>query len=151
MKGRGISATQQPIDVDKGAFELAIQAWGSGGHPHPHFSFATDLFTHNIPVAANQGGKGMAFELVQQTEAFGKLDLEKVVNAAGEGLDEQEQKRNVATAAIAFNELLPMIPLFERYGNNPALEGVRVKSGPPTTTRSWPTLRTPTTSPPCSC
>jgi peptide/nickel transport system substrate-binding protein len=130
VKGRGVSATQQPIDVDKGAFELAIQAWGSGSHPHPHFSFATDLFTHNIPVAANQGGKGMAFELVQQTEAFGKVDLEKVVNAAGEGLDEQEQKKNVATAAIAFNELLPMIPLFERYGNNPALEGVRVRSWP---------------------
>jgi peptide/nickel transport system substrate-binding protein len=129
VRPRGVTANQQPIDVDKGAFELAIQAWGSS-HPHPHFSFVTDLFTHNIPVAANQGGKGMAFDLTQDTEAFGRVDLEKIVNAAGEGLDEAAQKRNVATAALAFNELLPIIPLFERYGNNPALEGIRVDGWP---------------------
>ncbi|MEQ4207467.1 ABC transporter substrate-binding protein [Actinopolymorpha sp. B9G3] len=130
VRPRGVTANQQPIDVDKGAFELAIQAWGSS-HPHPHFSFVTDLFTHNIPIAANQGGKGIAFELTQDTDAFGPVDLEKIVNAAGEGLDEAAQKQNVATAALAFNELLPIIPLFERYGNNPALEGTRVKGWPP--------------------
>ncbi len=130
VRPRGVSANQQPIDVDKGAFELAIQAWGSSSHPHPHFSFVTDLFAHNIPIAANQGGKGMGFELTQNTKAFGRIDLEKIVNAAGEGLDEAAQKRNVATAALAFNELLPIIPLFERYGNNPALEGTRVKKWP---------------------
>ncbi|MEQ7128354.1 ABC transporter substrate-binding protein [Actinopolymorpha sp. B11F2] len=129
VRPRGVTANQQPIDVDKGAFELAIQAWGSS-HPHPHFSFVTDLFTHNIPIAANQGGKGIAFELTQDTDAFGPVDLEKIVNAAGEGLDEAAQKQNVATAALAFNELLPIIPLFERYGNNPALEGTRVKGWP---------------------
>ena len=37
---------------------------------------------------------------------------------------------------MAFNELLPIIPLWERYGNNPALEGTRVKASRPTTTRS---------------
>ena len=130
VRPTGVSANQQPIDVDKGAFELAIQAWGSSSHPHPHFSFVTDLFAHNIPIAANQGGKGIGFELTQDTKAFGRIDLEKVVNAAGEGLDEAAQKKNVATAALAFNELLPIIPLFERYGNNPALEGTRVKAWP---------------------
>ncbi|REF38152.1 ABC transporter substrate-binding protein [Thermasporomyces composti] len=130
VTGRGVTHTQQPIDVDKGAFQLAIQAWGSSSQPHPHFSFVTDLFTHNIPIAANQGGKGMGFELKQQTEAFGEVDLEAVVTAAGEGLDEEIQKKNVTTAAIAFNELLPIVPLFERYGNNPALEGTRVEAWP---------------------
>ena len=130
VKGRGVTFSQQPIDVDKGAFELAIQGWGTSSHPHPHFAFVADMFTHNIPIAKNQGGKGSAFELTQTTKAFGKVDLEKVVTAAGEGLDEAAQKKNVATAAIAFNELLPIIPLFERYGNNAALEGTRVKSWP---------------------
>lgn len=125
---RGLDDKQAPIDIDKGNFELAIQAWGASQHPHPHFSFVQDLFTHNIPVAKNSGGKGMGFELKVKTEAFGDIDLEQVVTQSGLGLDIEQQKANVTKAAIAFNELVPMIPLFERYGNNPALEGDRVKS-----------------------
>ncbi|WP_192748620.1 ABC transporter substrate-binding protein [Actinopolymorpha pittospori] len=127
---RGVTFTQQPIDLDKGNFEFAMQGWGSSSDPHPHFSFVSDFFTHNTPIAANQGGKGIAFPLVQETKAFGKIDLEKIVNDAGSGLDEELQKRNVTIAARAFNELLPIIPIEERYGNNPALEGVRVKQWP---------------------
>jgi peptide/nickel transport system substrate-binding protein len=130
VKGRGVTANQQPIDVDKGNFDLAIQGWGTSSHPHPHFSFVTNLFVHNIPVAANQGGKGMGFALTQDTTAFGRVDLEQLVNAAGEGLDEEQQRESVAKVAIVFNELLPMIPLWERYGNGPALEGVRVRRWP---------------------
>ena len=130
LEMRGVTFTQQPIDVDKGSFEFAIQGWGASSDPHPHFAFVNALFTHNIPVAANQGGKGIAFELTQTTKAFGKIDLEQIVNEAGTGLDEEKQKRNVATAALAFNELLPIIPLNERYGNNPALEGARVQRWP---------------------
>ncbi|NYH87750.1 ABC transporter substrate-binding protein [Actinopolymorpha rutila] len=128
---RGVTFTQQPIDLDKGRFEFAMQGWGASSAPHPHFSFVAAFFTHNIPIAANQGGKGIAFPLTQNTKAFGKVDLEKVVNEAGAGLDEQKQRQNVAIAARAFNELLPIIPIEERYGNNPALQGVRVKEWPP--------------------
>ena len=59
------------------------------------------------------------------------VDLEQLVVNAPLGLDEAAQKNSVTTVAIAFNELLPMIPMFERFGNNPALEGVRVKAWPP--------------------
>ncbi|MEV6103313.1 ABC transporter substrate-binding protein [Streptomyces sp. NPDC051940] len=117
-------------EIDKGNFELAIHAWGASQHPHPHFSFSADLFIHNIPIARNAGGRGMGFELKVKTEDVGELDLEAVVNDAGRGLNEEEQKTNVTKAALAFNELLPIIPLFERYGNNPVLEGVRVKQFP---------------------
>lgn len=128
---RGVDDKQAPVDIDKGAFQLAIQAWGASNHPHPHFAFVQDLFTHNIPIAKNQGGKGMAFELKTTTKAFGAIDLQEAVTAAGSGLDEAAQKANVTKIAIAFNELLPMVPLFERYGNNPALEGTRIKAFPP--------------------
>jgi len=109
---------------------MAIQAWGASTQPHPHFSFVQDLFTHNIPIAANKGGKGMAFPLKQTTDAMGDVDLEQLVVNAPLGLDEGAQKANVTQAAMAFNELMPMVPLFERYGNNPALEGVRVTGWP---------------------
>ncbi|WP_419995401.1 ABC transporter substrate-binding protein [Streptomyces boninensis] len=117
-------------EIDKGNFELCIQAWGASQHPHPHFSFAADLFIHNIPIARNAGGRGMGFELKVDTEETGKIDLEKVVNDSGQGLNENEQKKNVTAAALAFNDLLPIIPIFERYGNNPVLEGPRVKKFP---------------------
>jgi peptide/nickel transport system substrate-binding protein len=130
VTGRGVTEAQQPIDVDKGNFDFAIQSWGTSAHPHPHFAFVQDLFTHNIPVAANQGGRGMGFELVQESDTLGTVDLQRLVIAAGEGLDEGEQKQNVTVVARAFNELLPMIPLFERYGNNPCLEGERAGKWP---------------------
>jgi peptide/nickel transport system substrate-binding protein len=128
---RSVTFTQEPDQIDRGDFQLGIQAWGNGSQPHPHFSFVQDLFTHNIPIAANLGGKGMAFPLQQTTDALGPVDLEQIVVNAPLGLDEGAQKNSVTTAAIAFNELMPMIPLIERYGNNAALEGVRVKAWPP--------------------
>jgi peptide/nickel transport system substrate-binding protein len=127
---RSVTFTQEPDQVDKGDFQLAIQAWGASTQPHPHFSFVQDLFTHNIPIAANLGGKGMAFPLQQNTDALGPVDLEQLVVNAPLGLDEATQKMNVTQVAIAFNELMPMIPLFERYGNNPALDGLRVTGWP---------------------
>lgn len=130
VTSRGLDDKQAPIDIDKGNFEMAIQAWGSSSHPHPHFSFVTDLFVHNIPIAKNQGGKGYGFELQDVETSAGTVDLEELVNLSGEGLDVEEQKKNVSTVALAFNELLPIIPIFERYGNNPALEGVRVQGFP---------------------
>ena len=52
----GIKLTPNPIDfeqytqeVDTGEFEFAINVWGSSQHPHPHFAFVADLFTHKHP------------------------------------------------------------------------------------------------------
>ncbi|CAM3496892.1 ABC transporter substrate-binding protein [Stackebrandtia soli] len=123
---------QYVSNIAKGDFEIAIQTWGSSTHPHPHFAFVSDLFQHNTPITKSSGGDGIAFDLNVETEAFGELNLEDVVNEAGRGLDLAEQKANVTKAALAFNELLPIIPLFERYGNNPCQdgEGQRVKKFP---------------------
>jgi peptide/nickel transport system substrate-binding protein len=116
--------------IPKGDFELAIQQW-SDGSPHPFFSLQQDFITQNIPVAVTQLGRGMAFELVQNTEAFGEVDIQKLLAEAGDGLDVEAQKAKVTQLARIFNELLPKIPIFERLGNNAALEGVRVKAWPP--------------------
>ena len=127
---RGITFTQLAPDVLAGKFDLSIQGWGSSSSPHPYFAFVQDLFNFNYVIAANSDGKGMNFPL-KQTLANGKeIDLQAVVNKSPQGLKVDEQKANVSTAASAFNELLPVVPLFERYGNNPALEGVRVAKFP---------------------
>jgi peptide/nickel transport system substrate-binding protein len=129
IEPRAITFTQHPIDVDKGNFQLAIRAWGSGSSPHPHFSFAT-AFRDNNTLAVNNGGEGIAFPLEQSTDVAGDVDLNQMVDDSALGLDIEAQKANVATMAKVFNELLPKIPLFERYGNNAALEGVRVQAWP---------------------
>jgi peptide/nickel transport system substrate-binding protein len=127
--GRGVTYSQMDVDLYKGSYQMAIQTWGSSKHPNPHFAFAQPLFTYNYPVAANQGGRGIDFDL-KQTTSSGPIDFKEAIDAAGAGLDEAAQKASVAKVALAFNELLPVIPLYERYGNNPGLEGTRVKAWP---------------------
>jgi peptide/nickel transport system substrate-binding protein len=126
---RAITYTQFPIDLDKGNFQLALSGWGASTNPHPFFSYDNNLFLHNTR-AVNNGGKGMAFPLKQHTDAYGDVDLEKLTLDSADGLDEGAQKANVGKIAISCNELLPIIPLYERYGNNAVLEGTRVQPWP---------------------
>ena len=127
---RAVTYTQHPIDIDQGNFELAISFWGNSDNPHPHFSYVTDFFVHNT-LARNNGGEGIAFPLEQETEVAGTVDIEQLVVESALGLDAQAQKDNITTIAQVFNELLPKITIYERYGNNAALEGVRVEAWPP--------------------
>ncbi len=123
---RGVEFRQHPIEVNKGNFEMAIRRWGTG-NPHPHFSFVADLFTRNIEAAE---GPGMSFPMVQDTDCCGEVDLEKTVEDMTIGLDLDAQKELVVTAAQVFNELLPIVPLWERYGNNPAMDGLHTCGWP---------------------
>jgi len=52
------------------------------------------------------------------------------VDSSGAGTNIARQKSAVSRLALAFNELLPIIPLFERYSNSPVAEGVRVTGWP---------------------
>ncbi|MBN1249046.1 MAG: peptide ABC transporter substrate-binding protein [Anaerolineae bacterium] len=117
---RGVQFQQHPIDVNQGNFELAIRGWGSA-NPHPHFSFVADFFTHNIDAAE---GPGMSYDLNVTTDCCGDLELEPLIENMTIGLDTDAQKAMVTEAAQAFNELLPIIPIWERYGNNPAMDGL---------------------------
>lgn len=122
---RAINFNQHLIDVNEGRFEMAIRAWGAA-NPHPHFSYVQNLFTHNITPPTG----GMKFPMVQETDVLGTVDLEALVVASAEGLDEATHKELVTQLALAYNELLPNVSLWERYGNNPALDGVRVTGWP---------------------
>lgn len=125
---RSETFTQQPIDIDKGKFQLAMGGWGAAD-PHPHFSFVADLLTHNT-LAANNGGKGMDFALQQKTDSVGQIDFAKAITDSALGLDVDAQKALVFKISQAFNELLPQIPICERWAKNPMLEGVRVTGYP---------------------
>jgi peptide/nickel transport system substrate-binding protein len=96
-------------------------AWGTG-NPHPQGSFIQDLRTHNTIPA--QGG--MKYPLKQ-----GNTDFDALINRMGDGFDTNAQRAPVTEAAFAFNDLLPVIPLWERYGNNPVNDKKRVRGWKP--------------------
>jgi peptide/nickel transport system substrate-binding protein len=118
---RTVTFTQWEPRVQDGQFEMGIQAWGQG-QPHPVYSFEHPLITYNVAAS----GGGISYDLKQDTQSYGEVDLEELVIQTASGLDEEDQKATVTKLATIFNELLPVIPLWERYGNNPALEGERV-------------------------
>ena len=117
---RGAIRSQQLPDVNGGNFQIALMGWGIG-NPHPQGSFVQGLQTHNTIPA----GGGMHYPLKQ-----GTLDFEALINQMGSGFDTNKQKEPVTAAALAFNDLLPVIPLWERYGNNPVNDKKRVKGWP---------------------
>ncbi|MGC4191427.1 MAG: ABC transporter substrate-binding protein [Thermomicrobiales bacterium] len=127
---RAVTYTQIYVDWDKGNFDCGIGGWGSSNNPHPHFSFVVPFMTRNYPIAINNGGKGIDFSLEQDTDVAGKVNIEDLIVDSARGLDVEKQKSQVTTIAQVFNELLPCIPLYERFGNNAGLEGVRVVAWP---------------------
>jgi len=122
---RGVNFQQITAEVNQGNFEMAIQGWGAG-NPHPYFGLQTVLFTRNY-IAATEG-KGINFPMKQMIDGQ-EVDLEAAIVKSAEGLDPEAQKANVATVAKAFNQLLPVIPLWERYGNSPLLD-TRITGAP---------------------
>jgi peptide/nickel transport system substrate-binding protein len=123
---RGVQFQQHGKDIPAGNFVMAISGWGAG-NPHPSFSWITPLFTRNYVESTT--GKGMNFPMKQKI-GDKEVDLQELIVNSALGLDESAQKAAVTEVAKVFNELLPIVPLWERYGNNPALN-VRVEGFPP--------------------
>jgi peptide/nickel transport system substrate-binding protein len=117
---RGAIRSTQLADVNGGKFQIAMMGWGVG-NPHPQASYIQDLQTFNTLQVAG----GMQYPLKQ-----GDVDFSALINAMGDGFDTDKQKGPVTQAAMAFNDLLPIVPLWERYGNNPVNEKKRVAPWP---------------------
>ncbi|HDM70900.1 MAG: ABC transporter substrate-binding protein [Thermotoga sp.] len=125
---RGITWTQVLPTIREGKFQLAIQLWGSG-NPHPYYALYNDFIRMNIEKYRGGIGTnlGMNFPLENvKTDRFGEVNVyDELINSVV-GTDRNEHVKRITKLALVFNETLPLIPLWERYGNNPALDGVRV-------------------------
>jgi peptide/nickel transport system substrate-binding protein len=122
---RGAIRSQQLPDVNSGKFQLALMGW-SIASPHPQGAYVQDLRQHNTIQA--QGG--YKFPMKQQTDVVGEVDLDQLITQTAEG-DTAKQKETITKLALAFNELLPIIPLAHRYGNNPVNDKKRVTGWKP--------------------
>lgn len=117
---RGHEPAQFGEEFNAGRFELAANGWGNSGNPFPAASFRSVLMDRNLPGLKPE--PGMDFALEQDTDVVGRVDLEQLVIDSGLGADADALKDNITTVALAFNELLPMIPMWGQFGNNPVLE-----------------------------
>lgn len=117
---RGLDPAQNLANIQQGKFQMGINQWGSAD-PHPHYSFVQDLYTLNIE---SPSGPGMSFPMKDKTTCCGDFDFSASIDASVKGLDTAAQKAEIDKVARAFNELLPIVPLWERYGNNPVLDGL---------------------------
>jgi peptide/nickel transport system substrate-binding protein len=119
ITARGVQFQQQQQDVYDGNFQLAIRNWGIAS-PFPGQSYLEPYNRYNGQgeLAGEGVGGGMHFD-PNVTYSGGTINVFDVAVKSGEGLDIDAQKALVDQLALSYNELLPAIPLWERYGNNP--------------------------------
>ena len=112
---------------------MNVQIYYAPGHLR-YFSFQVAFRTHNL-AALKEGGDetlpGISYPL-ERTLADGRsVDIEQMIIDCPEGLDMEAQKARVYDLAKIFNDELPKVPLWERYGNNPIQDGLHTTGWPP--------------------
>jgi peptide/nickel transport system substrate-binding protein len=119
ITARGVQFQQQQQDVYDSNFQLAIRNWGTSS-PFPGQSYLEPYNRYNGQgeLAGEGVGGGMRFD-PNVTYSGGEINVYDLALESGEGMDIEAQQAIVEQLAISFNELLPAIPLWERYGNNP--------------------------------
>lgn len=110
-----------------GNFELTATIWGAGD-PHPYSSYVQDV---EFTLPPRSAGPGSGFNPIQQSSSFGTVNVRKLIDQSGLGLDTAKQKALVQEMALIYNELIPFFPFVERYGRNPTRPGARVAGWPP--------------------
>lgn len=119
ITARGVQFQQHFQEVYDSNFEMAIVNWGAGS-PFPYQSYleAYRRFNGTGEVAGESTGGGMNFNN-EVTYSGGTVNLLDLTVQSGEGNDAEAISEAVTQLAIAYNELLPAVPIWERYGNNP--------------------------------
>jgi peptide/nickel transport system substrate-binding protein len=117
ITGVAVQFQQQEQDVYNSDFQMAIRNWGTGS-PFPGFSYLEPYRRYNGQAGlAGEAGGGMKMPL-DVTYSGGEINLLDLANTSLEGLDADAQIPHIEQLAMSFNELLPIIPLWERYTNN---------------------------------
>jgi peptide/nickel transport system substrate-binding protein len=119
-----IRSTQLP-DMNNGKFQIGLNPWGIG-NPHPQASLVRPFREFNKDAT----GGGMKYPLTQ-TYSGGSINFDTVLDDAITGYDTAKQKDPITKLSLAFNELLPIIPIYERLNNNPVNEKARVTGWKP--------------------
>jgi peptide/nickel transport system substrate-binding protein len=119
ITARGVQFQQQEQEVYDSNFQLAVRNWGIGSpFPGDHFLQAYNRYNGQGELAGEGVGGGMRFDM-NVTYSGGSLDVLDASIRSNQGTDAAAQVALVEQLALSYNELLPAVPLWERYGNNP--------------------------------
>ncbi|TVR75133.1 MAG: hypothetical protein EA427_00410, partial [Spirochaetaceae bacterium] len=116
----GIESTQRVPNINSGNFEIAMSFFGTG-QPHPVYAYEGPLVASNRTAA----GPGISFDMVQQTEAFGRVDFDQLMRESVRGWDVETQQQAISRIAIAYNETLPTLPVYTKESRNLSSNGLR--------------------------
>lgn len=118
ISARGVQFQQHPQDIYSSQFEMAIRNWGLGD-PIPGRSYlqAYNRYNGQGETAGEAGGAGMNFDNNIDFSG-GMANVLDLSNQSSQGVDKSAQAELVTQLALSYNELLPAIPLWERYTNN---------------------------------
>ncbi len=122
---QGIESTQRTPNIVAGKFELAMSFFGTG-QPHPMYAYEGPLLASNTSA----GGVGISFPLTQKTAA-GTVDFGQLLTDSIKGWDVGAQRVIVGKIIAAFNETLPVLPIYMKESRNLTSNGLRtVWEGP---------------------
>lgn len=117
ITGLAVPFQQQVQEVNDSNFQMAIRNFGVGSPiPAEHYLQPYNRYNGQGEAAGEAGG-GMNFDL-NVSYSGGEINLLDLTNQSGEGVDRDAQAELVGQLALSYNELLPAIPLWERYTNN---------------------------------
>ncbi len=119
ITARGVQFQQHVQDVYDGNFQMAIRNWGTGS-PFPYQSYLEVYRRYNGQgeLAGEGAGGGMHFDN-NVSYSGGDVNLLDLTIESSKGTDTDKIKAEVTELAKAFNEILPIVPIWERFGNNP--------------------------------
>ena len=114
---RGVPDADHRVTVRNGTFQMAIRLWG---YPNvlPYYAFKY-LYEQNSVGGKATKGTGYTDLNTYVSNDASKTDFGALVSAMAAGTDPAPQKVAVATAALDFNQNLPVVPLVERLYNCP--------------------------------
>ena len=115
----GIEASQREPNIYRGAFEMALSFWGTG-KPHPRYAFEGPLLYSNVRAQ----GPGIGFD-IEQTTSRGAVNFEELIVNSAEGWDVEAQKGMISDLVYAFNETLPILPVYTKSPKNVTGMGIR--------------------------
>jgi len=121
---RGAPSSTTFVDFRNAKFTLSFASWGTG-NPHPQASAVRPIREWNTQAI----GGGQKYPVKQKTSK-GDVDFEALL-VQMEDIDEAKQKDALNKYALAFNEVLPALPLAERFNNAPINDQKRVAGWPP--------------------
>jgi peptide/nickel transport system substrate-binding protein len=120
---RGIASADRPATIKGAKYQMLIDFNQISTPAHPAASmkyYMTEgFFGSNSPDAAAGEPKGYNWPLTQTAPDGSTVKIRDLLAQSEAGLDVNAQKVPVQTLALIFNDQLPIVPLYERFTNEP--------------------------------